>query len=417
MRPVVLGGAKVPVIDIVHSWSMRRLEPNAAVGKSWCRGVASTYLPSPCTSQPNCHDSAFQQLLRSARPPRHGVAPEWLLASRAVVLSWLTPCSRRDPVSAVTSLLARSAEFAFYHCLLAVVDRVCYLPRGTMLPEAARLYRENIALKAQLDALERHIRVAGPKTTKRPLSVRAAQVFAYLLTRGDEPFQRYFLSAPITTIKRWATKFRRVCERPVPSGGRPELASEVVDLIVTLKMENRSWGQRRIREELRRMGIRVSEPTIKKVLLEHGFSPNPGRKLDFSRFRSAAKDAVWALDFFLVKTAANTWMQVLLILDIHTRERIDFRVHDGWDVESRWTARVFNEALVRTGRRPVKVIHDHGTHFMGQFERQLRVLGIERDRTVPGLPSLEIRSTKRLWLVQDRRPRAVMRQPEFLHSG
>jgi transposase len=288
----------------------------------------------------------------------------------------------------VIPLFVRSLEFAFYHCLLSLVDRVSRLPRSTMLPEAARLYRENIALKSQLDALERHVRTTGPKTTKRPLSVRAAQVFAYLITRGDEPFQRYFLSAPITTIKRWATKFRRVREQAASVGGRPELAPEVVDLIVTLKNENRNWGQRRIREELRRMGIRVSEPTIKKVLLEHGFSPNPRRKLDFSRFRSAAKDAVWALDFFLVKTAANTWMQVLLILDIHTRERIDFRVHDGWDVESRWTARVFNEALARTGRRPAKVIHDHGTHFMGQFERQLRVLGIERDRTVPGLPSL-----------------------------
>ena len=68
---------------------------------------------------------------------------------------------------------------------------------------------------------------------------------------------------------------------------------------------------------------------VLEVLVEHGFSPTPGRKLDFSRFRSAAKDAVWALDFFLVKTAGNTWMQVLPILDIHTRERIDFRVHDG----------------------------------------------------------------------------------------
>jgi uncharacterized protein YjiS (DUF1127 family) len=128
--------------------------------------------------------------------------------------------------------------------------------------------------------------MTGPKTTKRPLSLRAAQVFAYLITRGDEPFQRYFLSAPITTIKRWATKFRRVREQAASVGGRPELAPEVVDLIVTLKNENRNWGERRIREELRRMGIRVSEPTIKKVLLEHGFSPNPRRKLDFSRFHS-----------------------------------------------------------------------------------------------------------------------------------
>jgi hypothetical protein len=36
------------------------------------------------------------------------------------------------------------------------VDRASRLPRDTTVPEAMRLYRENIALKAQLDALERH---------------------------------------------------------------------------------------------------------------------------------------------------------------------------------------------------------------------------------------------------------------------
>jgi hypothetical protein len=57
-----------------------------------------------------------------------------------------------------------------------------------------RLYRENIALKAQHDALERRLFLVEGKP-KRPLGLRAAQLFAYLLTRGDEPFRRYSLSA------------------------------------------------------------------------------------------------------------------------------------------------------------------------------------------------------------------------------
>ena len=54
---------------------------------------------------------------------------------------------------------------------------------------------------------------------------------------------------------------------------------------------------RRIREELRRMGIRVSEPTIVRILRDHGFSPRPGRKVCFDRVQAAAKDTLWALDF------------------------------------------------------------------------------------------------------------------------
>jgi len=46
----------------------------------------------------------------------------------------------------VLSLACRTFEFLFYHLLLSLVDRVARLPRTTMLPEAARLYRQNIAL-------------------------------------------------------------------------------------------------------------------------------------------------------------------------------------------------------------------------------------------------------------------------------
>ena len=169
------------------------------------------------------------------------------------------------------------------------MDRVSRLPRDMTVPEAMRLYRENIALKAQLDALERRLFLMEGKPKRVPLGLRAAQVFAYLLTRGDEPFQRYCLSAPRTTIMRWATRFRSLRRRLHP-GGRPPLDETVVDLIVTLKRENPAWGQRRIREELRRMGIRVSEPTIVRILRDHGFSPHPGRSISFDRVRAAAKD-------------------------------------------------------------------------------------------------------------------------------
>jgi len=48
----------------------------------------------------------------------------------------------------VLSLAFRTVEFLFYRVLVSVVDRVARLPRTTMLPEAARLYWQNLALKA-----------------------------------------------------------------------------------------------------------------------------------------------------------------------------------------------------------------------------------------------------------------------------
>jgi transposase InsO family protein/gamma-glutamylcyclotransferase (GGCT)/AIG2-like uncharacterized protein YtfP len=135
------------------------------------------------------------------------------------------------------------------------------------------------------------------------------------------------------------------------------------------------------------MGIRVSQPTIARILKENGLGPHPGRKVDFERVK-ATKDAAWALDFFAVKTAKGVWLQALLIIDVYTRELIDLRVHDGWDVDSVWTIRAFNEACAREQRAPKKVVHDHGTHFAGQFERQMRVLEIENEVTPVYVPQM-----------------------------
>jgi hypothetical protein len=53
----------------------------------------------------------------------------------------------------VAKLLLRTLEFAFYHLLICFVDRLSRLPRDSCPPAAMRLYRENLALKVQLDAL------------------------------------------------------------------------------------------------------------------------------------------------------------------------------------------------------------------------------------------------------------------------
>jgi len=58
---------------------------------------------------------------------------------------------------------------------------------------------------------------------------------------------------------------------------------------------------------------------------------------------------------------------------------VDLRVHDGWGVDSAWTIQAFSQILSRTQRKPRTVVHDHGAHFRGQFERQLRVLEIDED--------------------------------------
>jgi hypothetical protein len=90
-----------------------------------------------------------------------------------------------DRIKRAASLTLRAVEFGFYHVLLSTVDRVSRLPRHTTMPEVARLDRENIALKAQLDALEAEF-AQRTEPAPTPMATRAAQVFSYLLTREAE---------------------------------------------------------------------------------------------------------------------------------------------------------------------------------------------------------------------------------------
>lgn len=288
--------------------------------------------------------------------------------------------------SHVLILFIRMMQFLMLHAMIRVVDSVSRLPRGGVQPEVERLLRENLALKAQVRALVLELKSERGSRPKVSLRTRAAQVFAYLLTRGDKAFQNYYLSASPTTIARWATRLRRRPWQNRGKGGRPPLAQEIKDLIIELKEANPLWGSRRIKDELARMGVRVSEPTIQKVLREAGFHPRGGHPFNFDKWKASVKDAIWALDFFFVRTAKGVWLNVLLVIDLHTREILELRACDAWGPTAEWTIRTFVAATHREGRQPSAVVHDHGTHFLGQFERQLRVLEIERRRTPVALP-------------------------------
>ena len=119
----------------------------------------------------------------------------------------------------------------------------------------------------------------------------------------------------------------------------------------------------------------------------HGFHPRNGHLFNFERFKSTAKDAVWGIDYFFVRTAKGAWLNVLLVIDLYTREMIDLTAYDGWEASSEWTISTFADAMARENRKPEIVVHDHGTPFLGQFERQLRVLDIERRRTPCAVPN------------------------------
>jgi hypothetical protein len=59
--------------------------------------------------------------------------------------------------------------------------------------------------------------------------------------------------------------------------GRPRTMKAIVDLILSMALENRSWGYTRIRGALANLGHEVGRGTIANILHEHGIEPAPER--------------------------------------------------------------------------------------------------------------------------------------------
>ncbi len=109
--------------------------------------------------------------------------------------------------------------------------------------------------------------------------------------------------------------------------GRPRTAGEIQALVLSLAVENPSWGYTRIRDVLRSLRHDVGRTTIQQILTDHGIEPAPGRQrqVSWSEFLRAHWGAIAACDFFTIEVVTLHGLvryHVLFIIDLASR-----RVH------------------------------------------------------------------------------------------
>ena len=81
------------------------------------------------------------------------------------------------------------------------------------------------------------------------------------------------------TVLRWHRELVRLKWRyeRKNKGGRPLIDQGLKSLILRLAKENPSWGYGKIEGELLKLGIKVSQTTIQKMLRRHHILPAPVR--------------------------------------------------------------------------------------------------------------------------------------------
>ncbi len=153
---------------------------------------------------------------------------------------------------------------------------------------------ELVVLRHQVRVLERQLH---RRVQYRPTDRALLAALSRLLPRER---WRAFLVTPSTLLRRHNEAGRRKWRawRRQRGPGRPPMSPHLVELIVRLGRENRSWGCVRIQGELAKLGIRVGATSVRRALGRHGLGPAPRRGPTWAEFLRAQAKGIMATDFF-----------------------------------------------------------------------------------------------------------------------
>lgn len=177
------------------------------------------------------------------------------------------------------------------------------------------------------------------------------------------------------TLLRWQRASVRLYWRWKSRPGRPKLPIELRDFIRRASRENPTWGEERIRDELRvKFAIKVSARTVRKYMVDHRPRRGTSASATWTSFVRNHAHAFVAADFLTVFTVRFQILVVLVILDIHSRRilRVNVTPHP----TRAWISQQFREAL--PVEHPYRfVLLDRDILFSQEVRQCIEHLGVE----------------------------------------
>ena len=232
--------------------------------------------------------------------------------------------------------------------------------------ERRDLALENLALRQQLGVLKR----------------RKDRLFWVELSRIWAPWRRALHMVNGDTVVGWQRKgFRiywaRISERK--SGGRPQASSDVRALIKRMATANPYWGAPRVRGELLKLGIEISERTVSRLMPENRKPPSQTWR---AFLNNHVQDLV-AVDFFTVPTISFRVLFVFVVLAHHRRRIVHFNVTE--HPTAGWTGQQVVEAFPED-TAPRYLLRDRDKIYGCDFRERVQSMSIEEVLSAPAGP-------------------------------
>jgi len=231
---------------------------------------------------------------------------------------------------------------------------------------------ENMALRQQLAAFKQ--KQPGPRLTD------ADRAFWVLLRSLWSKWGDALIIVSPDTVVRWHRKGFRLywnaLSRKGRKPGRPRKDREIRELVRRMATENPTWRAPRIHAELLKLGFDVAERTISRYLPKR--SPDPDKMKQWMAFLRNHRDAIAAMDFFIVPLLTFQVLYVLVI--IHHGRRILLHVNVTFHPSAQWVIQQLREAFPYD-TAPGYLIFDRDSIFSAHVVATVRSFGIKPVRT------------------------------------